>query len=211
MKYKMVSVLTFVHISTNWIWKKTKKVIFTKIKHASFQPHMWGQGCKFKIMISNLWRRARVIGSTQAEATAGLAALHEMGKAFVKLFEGICPDRTHPMVSVPFSSTSDHEKCACAWLNLSGGSVNTSVIAHFLVSPCRSSGWQNGSLLIPRLPLVSGALADSSVCVSNATCRQLGGGTMQQINNINYDTRWVEQTHLVQNKTVWHKPKLANI
>lgn len=38
------------------------------------------------------------------------------------------------------------------------------------------------------------------VCVSNATCRQLGGGNVQQINNINYDTRWLEQTHLVQIK-----------
>lgn len=167
------------------------------MKHAYFPPHMRGQGCKFKLRISHLWRRARVHGSTQAEAAAGRAALHEMGKesAFVKLFGGICPDRTHPMASVLFSSTSDHEKCVCAWLNLSGGSVDTSVIAHFLVSTrcCSNSGWQNGSLLIPRLPLVSTALAHSSVCVcvSNATCRQLGGGTVQQINNMNDDTRWV--------------------
>lgn len=36
-----------------------------------------------------------------------------MGKesVFVKLFEGMCPDRTNPMASVLFSSTSDNEKC----------------------------------------------------------------------------------------------------
>lgn len=110
MKYKMASVVTSV---VQIVFERSQKAFLPKKTCLLPTPHVRTRQTAICGNVHVLTLKTDQHRLKQQQQNSCFA---EMGKesVFVKLFEGMCPDRTNPMASVLFSSTSDNEKCPCA-------------------------------------------------------------------------------------------------